>query len=138
MTTAEFKTLMERLASAWGTQNTEQGLSCFTHDAIYIEPPDVQYYRGHEQLRPYFAALKPGTFLRFHHLWFDEDTQTGAGEFSFGELSDARVDHGIVVAEISDGRIAFWREYLRKGPAEFEHFISIDGKAWQWHIGNYP
>ena len=129
---------MQQLANAWSSQDTEAGVACFSEDALYIEPPDIQYYRGHDQLRPYFAALKPGTFMRFHHLWFDEDSQTGAGEYSFGMEGRRQADHGIVVVEVQDGRIAFWREYQRKGPARFDQFIGIEGKAWQWHIGNYP
>ncbi len=61
----EFRDLMERLARGWSTQDTDLALSCFTPDAVYMEPPDVQLYVGHDQLRPYFAALTPGTYMRF-------------------------------------------------------------------------
>ena len=138
MNTLEFRVLMERLARAWSTQDTELGLSCFTEGAVYMEPPDVQLYAGHDELRPYFAALTPGTYLRFHALMFDEDSQVGAGEYSFGSEGETIVDHGVAVVEIEDGRIAFWREYQRKGPAAFDDFVGRDGKTWQWHIGNYP
>lgn len=130
--------LMRRLAQAWNQQDTESALLCFTDDAIYMEPPDIQLYIGHEQLRPYFSALEPGTFMLFHNLWFDESSQTGAGEYSFGMTGSATADHGIVVVELRDGKIAFWREYQRKGPADFAAFLNPQGKAWQWHIGNYP
>jgi hypothetical protein len=79
--------MMNRLADGWSKQNTDQALACFTEDAIYIEPPDIQFYKGHSELRPYFAALKPGTFMRFHNLWFDEGRQIGVGEYSFGEVN---------------------------------------------------
>ena len=59
---AAFREMMNRLADGWSQQNTDQALACFTEDAIYIEPPDIQFYKGHSELRPYFAALKPGTF----------------------------------------------------------------------------
>ena len=59
-----FHELLERLGRAWSTQDTELGLSCFAEDASYTEPPDIQLYSGHEQLRPYFAALTPGTFMQ--------------------------------------------------------------------------
>jgi hypothetical protein len=77
-----FREMMNRVADGWSQQNTDQALACFTEDAIYIEPPDIQFYKGHSELRPYFAALKPGTFMRFHNLWFDEGRQIGAGEYS--------------------------------------------------------
>lgn len=76
--------------------------------------------------------------MHFHNLWFDEQRQVGAGEYSFGMQGQATTDHGVVVAELDEGRIAFWREYQRKGPAPFAAFIGREGKAWQWHIGNYP
>jgi ketosteroid isomerase-like protein len=138
MNTSDYVALMNRLAAAWSTQDTDAGLDCFTEDAVYMEPPDIQIYLGREQLRPYFAALKPGTYLRFHHLWFDEATQTGAGEYSFGGEGKPLADHGVMVVEIRQGKIAFWREYQRKGPAPFDQFLAVEGKAWQWHIGNYP
>lgn len=138
LTTQEFIALMERLAHAWSEQHLEQALSCFTEDAVYMEPPDIQFYEGQAQLRPYFAALKPGTYMRFQNLWFDEARQAGAGEYSFGRAGRPTADHGVVVVEVRNGRIAFWREYQRKGPSAFKDFVGRKGKKWQWHIGNYP
>ena len=45
MTGAELTTLLERLATAWSKQDTELALSCFTEDAVYMEPPDIQLQR---------------------------------------------------------------------------------------------
>jgi SnoaL-like domain len=135
---AAFREMMNRLADGWSQQNTDQALACFTEDAIYIEPPDIQFYKGHSQLRPYFAALKPGTFMRFDNLWFDEASQIGAGEYSFGEVNEPTADHGVVVVELRGGRIAFWREYQQKGPTSFERFLDTKDKRWRWTIENYP
>jgi len=137
VTGAEFRELMERLARAWSTQDTELALSCFREDAVYMEPPDIQLYVGHEQLRPYFTALTTET-MEFHTLAFDEASQRGAGEYSFGTKTASQRDHGVAVVEVADGRIAVWREYQRKGPESFGAFIATEGKTWQWHIGNYP
>jgi ketosteroid isomerase-like protein len=136
--TSQFKALMEQLARAWTEQDTETALACFAETAIYMQPPDKQFYRGHSQLRPYFGALKPGTVMIFHNLWFDEVKQVGVGEFSFGMQGSPSADHGVTVVEVQDGRIAFWREYLANGPASFSAFISAEGKTWQWTIENYP
>lgn len=138
LNTEGFKALMRRLGEAWSTQDTELALSCFTEDAVYMEPPDVQLYVGHAQLRPYFAALTPGTFMRFRALAFDEDEQTGAAEYVFGGEEQPMADHGVAVVELHGERIGFWREYQRKGPASFDEFFALDGKRWQWHIGSYP
>lgn len=138
MTADGFGELMGRLARAWSTQDTELGLSCFTEDAVYMEPPDVQLYVGHDQLRPYFAALTPGTFLRLNAVMFDEAAQVGAAEYAFGGEASDTADHGVAVVDVHGERIGFWREYQRKGPAAFDDFFAVDGKTWQWHIGNYP
>ena len=95
-------------------------------------------YVGHTQLRAYFGALKPGTYMRWHNVWFNGDTQVGAGEFSFGTHGQENATHGIAVIRIEDGLIATWHEYLQRGPASYETFLSTEGKQWQWHIGNYP
>jgi hypothetical protein len=136
--TNEFIILMKKLARAWSEQDLEAALACFTENAIYMEPPDIQLYLGQEQLRAYFGALKPGTFMQFHNIWFDELKQIGAGEYSFGMENSEKADHGIAVVSIQEGRMAFWREYQQKGPLSFEKFVSWEDKAWQWHIGNYP
>jgi hypothetical protein len=138
MTADGFRELLERLATAWTTQDTELGLSCFAENASYTEPPDIQLSTGHEQLRPYFAALTPGTFMRFHTVVFDEAVQRGFGEYTFGHERSETADHGVAVVEIADERIGIWREYQRKGPSAFTAFVATEGKTWQWHIGNYP
>ena len=128
---------MENVALGWSTQDTELALSSFDEDAIYMEPPNIQYYRGHTQLRPYFDALDDTYKMRFHNLWFNKTKQSGVGEYTFSYEKDT-ADVGIVVVELENGKIKFWREYQRKGPVDFEEFLKIEDKAWQWHIGNYP
>ncbi|GAB4515189.1 MAG: hypothetical protein OHK0046_18330 [Anaerolineae bacterium] len=138
MSRHEFVALMNRLAQAWGEQDTEAGVACFSPDAVYMQPPDVQLYTGHDQLRAYFGALQPGTYLHYHTLWFDEDKQTGCAEFTFGMSGKPQADHGTIVVELQNGLITHWREYVQKGPADFAAFVASEGKSWQWHIGNYP
>jgi hypothetical protein len=138
VTGAEFRELLDRLARAWSIQDTELGLSCFAADALYTEPPDIQLYRGQDQLRPYFDALTPGTFMRFHTVAFDELAQRGAGEYSFGTADSETAVHGVAVVEVEGDRIGVWREYQRRGPSSFDDFTAIEGKSWEWHIGNYP
>jgi len=133
-----FVALMERLADAWSRQDTERGVACFTDDAVYMQPPDEQLFRGRAELRKYFGALKPGTTMKFEHLAFDERAQRGFGEFTFGSVGAAKADHGVTVVEVREGRIASWREYFVEGPAAFPDFIAQEGKSWKWTIQNYP
>lgn len=129
---------MKTLAHSWSTQDTEAAVACFTSDATYMQPPDEQLYQGHSQLRPFFGALKPGTTMVFHHLWFDEATQTGTGEFTFGNTHSQTGVTGVAVIQLHDGKVQSWREYFIAGPLDFEAFVSPEGKTWKWHIGNYP
>jgi len=133
----EFNELMENVANGWSIQNTDLALSSFAEDAIYMEPPNIQYYQGHEQLRPYFDELDDKYVMEFHNLWFNKTTQSGAGEYTFSHGSNTS-DVGIVVVELDKGKIKFWREYQRKGPTDFKKFLEIENKEWEWHIGNYP
>ena len=133
----EFHNLMENIARGWSTQDTELALISFDEDAIYMEPPNIQYYRGHKQLKPYFDELDASHHMKFHNLWFNEETQSGAAEFTFSYGKDT-ADVGIVVVELKKGKIKFWREYQQKGPTDFDKFLQIENKEWLWHIGNYP
>jgi ketosteroid isomerase-like protein len=135
---AGFRQLMQSLADPWESGDIEAGLRCFTADAAYMEPPDIQLFAGQDELGQYFGAVEPGTFMRWHDLWFDKQHQTGAGEFSFGLHGQPTSDHGMCAVELRDGRIALWREYQRTGPADWQLFVSATGKDWQWHAGNYP
>lgn len=134
----EFERLMSQLARAWSTQDTELGVSCFTPDAVYMQPPDEQLYQTSSELRKFFGALEPGTFMTFRNLSFNPATQVGFGEFSFGQKGDAKADHGVAVVQLREGRISSWREYFKEGPADFDRFIATDGKPWKWTIKNYP
>lgn len=135
---SDFESLLDQLAAAWASQDAVRAASVFTPDAVYMEPPDRQLFVGRDQLEAYFSPLRPGTYLRFHHLSFDPETGVGAAEFSFGTDGNPTADHGVAIVEIRDGLIATWREYHVKGPADVGAFRATEGKTWEWHIGNYP
>jgi ketosteroid isomerase-like protein len=133
-----FRALLERLARAWTEQHPDVGVACFTDDAVYMEPPDQQLFVGGSQLGPYFGALPRGTYMIWRGVWFDDASQTGAGEFSFGKDGASDANHGVAVIELRNGRIARWREYQRTGPSSFRQFVAETGKKWAWTIDNYP
>jgi uncharacterized protein (TIGR02246 family) len=136
---AEFRRLVEQVANGWETGDVERALRSFAPDAVYMEPPDIQLYVGHDQLRPYFAAVPPGTVMRLAHVSFDEATQAGAAEYTYASgPDDPDADHGVAVIEVRDGRIARWREYQVKGPADRARFLAVEGKDWSWTIETYP
>lgn len=134
----EYRTLLERLASAWAARDPVAAVECFTENAVYMEPPDRQVFIGRDQLRAYFSPLEPGTYLSLRNVAFDESDGVGMVEFSFGVSDRPTASHGVAVTVIEDGRIAIWREYWRSGPSAWDEFTSVEGKDWEWHIGNYP
>lgn len=75
--------------------------------------------------------------MQFHHIWFDVETQTGAGEYTFS-YGKENSDVGVVIVQVEAGKIMFWREYQRKGPTDFKEFIATENKDWKWTIENYP
>jgi hypothetical protein len=132
----QFVDLMNTTAKGWSTQDVEMSLSCFAEDAIYMEPPSSQLYKGHVELRRFFKALNKSHSMTFHNLWFDEQAQSGVGEFTFSYGSDT-ASVGVVVVELSEGKISFWREYFTEGPADFKEFLKVEDKNWKWTIDNY-
>jgi uncharacterized protein (TIGR02246 family) len=136
VTTAEFRSLIQRLADGWAALDAAAAVDCFTDDAVYMQPPEEQLFVGRDQLLAYFAPLAAGTYLRLDNVWFDEGRQRGAVEFTFGVGDQEPVDHGVSIVDVDDGRIRAWREYLVKGPADQNRFLAMDGKGWHWHIGN--
>lgn len=135
---SEFESLLGRLSAAWEACDAEAAASCFADDAVYMEPPDRQLFRGRAELLAYFSPLQPGTYLDIHSVWFDPGSQTGAAEFSFGLRGQDSADHGVITVGLDNGRVGWWREYHRKGPAGFDRFVATEDKAWDWHAGNYP
>jgi ketosteroid isomerase-like protein len=138
LTNAAFRELLETLAASWESQDTTAAVSLFTDDAVYMQPPDVQLFVGRSQLAAYFGAIRPGTYMRWHNVWFEPGSQAGAGEFTFGATGQDKATHGVAVVQLRNGRISSWHEYLQAGPAERQGFLSTEGKQWTWHIGNYP
>lgn len=118
----QFRALMETLAQGWNKGDAKKAAECFTADAVYVEPPDKQVYRGREQLYRFFggdAGRKQAMRMTWHHLVFDEDTQIGAGEFTFEYGGQV---HGMVIVRIRDGKISNWREYWYESPLDWKQF----------------
>lgn len=65
----DFSQLMNRVATGWSTNDTDLALSAFAEGAVYIEPPDLQYYEGLAELRAFFDAVRPGSSMIWHRLW---------------------------------------------------------------------
>lgn len=130
-TAAEFTTLMKRVSDGWTLQDTEMALSAFAEDALYTEPPNLQIYHGADELRVFFNRVAPGATMIWHHLWYDEVSGFGAGEYSFRNGGRTTAVHGVAVVHIVDGKITIWREYQRRGEIDFNEFHNPDTKDWE-------
>jgi ketosteroid isomerase-like protein len=123
ITAAQFKNLMRTVAAGWNEGNAKKSADCYTEDAIYTDPPDRQVYVGRQALYEFFGGDKkpdPPMKMTWRHLAFDEESQTGFGEYTF-QMNNRY--HGIVVVKIRGGKISNWREYQYKSDLEWREFV---------------
>lgn len=123
LTTAQFDVLMNTVAEGWNKGDAKKAADCFAEEAIYIEPPDKQLYRGRAALFKFFGGeegRKSEMKMTWHHLMFNEPQQIGAGEFTFEYGSKV---HGMVIVKLIDGKISRWREYWYESNLDWQTFI---------------
>lgn len=132
MNTNDFKKLMQTVADGWNSYDPKKSVACFTSDVVYMEPPDKQLVIGKDNLFKYFDNPKPMRLV-WHHLMFDEESQIGAGEFTF-TMKRRQGNHGVVVVEIKNEKIKFWREYYKISDLLFKDFIGTKGKKFEFTI----
>lgn len=115
---------MYRIAESWNTGNARQAADCFSEDAVYLEPPEKQLYRGRAELYEFFGGDR-GTdipmHMTWHHLAFNEKEQVGFGEYTFQMRGRY---HGIVVVRIEAGMIKYWREYQYPSELNWDEFTA--------------
>ena len=122
--TSDFRKLMQTVADGWNEGNAQKAASCFSEDAVYVEPPDKQLYHGRSELYEFFGG-SAGTDIpmkmSWHHLAFNEEEQMGFGEYTF--QMHGRY-HGIVVVRLESGLIKGWREYQYQSELDWEEFTT--------------
>ena len=122
--TADFEKLMQTIANGWNEGDARKAADCFSEDAIYVEPPEKQLYRGRTELYEFFGGDN-GTDIpmqmTWHHLAFNEEDQIGFGEYTF--QMHGRY-HGIVSVKVESGLIKQWREYQYRTELSWEEFTS--------------
>jgi ketosteroid isomerase-like protein len=124
LSAAGFRSLMETVSAGWNAGDARKAADCFTADALYLEPPDKQFYAGRPALYEFFGGGKkpePPMKMTWHHLAFDEASQVGFGEYTF-QMN--RRYHGIVVVKIRDRRISNWREYQYESKLDWNDFVA--------------
>jgi uncharacterized protein (TIGR02246 family) len=121
---AEFARLLQRVADAWNDGNAAKAAECFTEDAIYVEPPARQLYKGRKALFKFFGGNRkpePPMQMKWHHLAFNAGEQIGFGEYTF---QTNRRYHGVVVVKVRGNKISNWREYQYETPLAWEEFTA--------------
>lgn len=132
MKITKFKKLMQTVADGWNTSKPQKSVECFTDDVVYMEPPDKQLVMGKDNLFKYFDNPKPMKLV-WHHLMFDEEKQIGSGEFTF-TMKGRQGNHGVVIVELENGKIKFWREYYQLSDLDFNDFISTENKNFKFKL----
>ena len=123
LTAGDYKRLMNHLAEAWHSNDARRAVELFTGDAVYSAPPKGTVRRGRDELFRFFGGPtgRPRPMrMEWHHLVFDEESQIGAGEYTF--TYEIRT-HGTVMVRIVNGKIANWREYEEASPLDWEEFM---------------
>jgi uncharacterized protein (TIGR02246 family) len=116
------RALLDELADAWNRGDAAAGANCFTEDAVYLEPPDRQYYVGRDQLFSFFGGDQPGEAsmsMTWHHVAVDEAADRVFGEYTY---TGNNTYHGVVVIQLRDGLISSWREYQYRSTLPFTEF----------------
>ena len=121
LTSARFRELLETVAAGWNQGDARRAADCFAEDAVYLEPPDRQLYRGRQELYEFFGGDAPPPMqMRWHNVVFDEDAEVGVGEYTFRGRSQL---HGIVIVKVRDGKISRWREYQSASDLDWKEFV---------------
>jgi len=123
-TNNEFKRLMQTVADGWNEGDARKSADCLSEDAVYVEPPEKQIYRGRVELHEFFGGDNGPDIpmkMTWHHLAFNEEEQVGFGEYTF--QMHGRY-HGIVVVKVKSGLIEHWREYQYRSELGWEEFTS--------------
>ena len=120
MTREEFRQLLRTVADGWNVGDARMAASCFTEDAVYVEPPDRQRYVGRQRLADFFGRGAEFS-MTWHRIAFDEEEQAGFGEYTLRVIGEFTL-HGIAAVEVEDGLISGWREYQYRSELPFEKF----------------
>lgn len=54
----QFKKLMQTVSTGWNEGDAKKAVDCFTIDALYLEPPDKQFYAGRNAIYEFFGGNK--------------------------------------------------------------------------------
>ncbi len=111
---------MAELAAAWNRGEADRAAALFSDDSVYVDPSRRKFYRGRAVLRELFDRTSRQAPMRitWRHVFFDEPTQTGAGEFTFDWNGHASTGVAIIVLE--QGLVSRWREYQVESDSPFE------------------
>src|SRR5258706_5423810 len=83
---SQFRDLLDTVAQGWNTGNARLAADCFAEHALYSAPPSSRVRQGRQTLFDFFGGVKgrpKQMSMQWHHIVFDETTQTGMCECTF-------------------------------------------------------
>lgn len=125
ITAEEFRRLLGQVARGWNQGDAAEAAAAFRADAVYVEPPNRQRYKGRHALFRFFGGGTSGPkrmVMAWHHIAFDSAAQVGFGEYSFALPDEGFQVHGVAVIAVRGGLIASWREYQVPSALSFDAF----------------
>ena len=129
MTSAEFHSVLDRLATGWREKNYASVASEFSADVQYGDP--MRYMlSGRAALLEFFEADDDkDQFVTWHLVLFDEAQQTGALEYTY---EGTHCYHGVALVRVGAGGITHWREYQHADVRAWNQFA--DGTVFPGQI----
>jgi hypothetical protein len=122
ITEEEFFSIAHTVSEGWNKGDASLAIRYFDENAVYEEPPKKQFYKGRREIFEFFGGEKGPSrqmSMTWHNLSFNEKKQIGFGEYTFSMNNQY---HGIVVIQISDGKIIRWREYQYQSALDWKTF----------------
>lgn len=134
MNSNEFRDLSRKIKAVAESGDGAAARALFGAAGVVHEPPDRRFIAGGADIEDYFNSAAEGTEMDIHHVWFDEDRQTGAVEFTYAPDGAEGVTHGVALIDLRDDLIVQWREYAYPGPRSFDEFLRVEGKDWKFTV----
>lgn len=119
MNRAEFIEMLEKISLCWRQKDYNRAASFFSHEVRYADPLNYAF-QSRAELLDFFCADEGFEQKNvWHNFVFDEQTQTGAVEYTY---EGTHRYHGVALVKIKNGEITHWREYQHISKLDWEVF----------------
>lgn len=121
MRRTDFVEMLEMISAAWVARDYETAARFFAENIAYADPLNYSF-RNRVELLKFFQADAGFEQKNFwHNIIFDEETQTGAVEYTY---EGTHRYHGVALIKVTNGEITHWREYQHVSVLDWTEFCS--------------